>query len=144
MNKLIIILIAISINTTPKYIADASQYQEKTLEDSIEEGQWIYEDFCARCHLPDGNGVQGVYPPLNNSNWLTEANKIEESISAVKYGLKGEIVVNDKTYKKRMPKSGLSDEEVADVMNYIMNSWDNTQEEMITTKQVKEVGKINK
>jgi cytochrome c len=68
MNKLIITLIAISINTTPKHISDASQYQEKTLEDSIEEGQWIYEDFCARCHLPDGNGVEGVYPPLNNSN----------------------------------------------------------------------------
>jgi mono/diheme cytochrome c family protein len=137
MNKLIILLVAISINKTPKNIADSSLYQEKTLNQSIAEGKWIYQDFCARCHLPDGNGVEGVYPPLNNSNWLTD--KIRESIVAVKYGLKGEIVVNDKTYKKRMPKPGLSDEEVADVMNYIMNSWDNIQNEMITTKRVMEI-----
>lgn len=114
-------------------------YQEKTLEQSIEEGQWIYEDFCARCHLPSGDGVSGVYPPLNNSDWLKD--KIDESIASIKYGLEGEIVVNGETYNNVMTDQGLSDEEVADVMNYIMNSWDNTQDKMITLKKVKSVEK---
>lgn len=118
---------------------DEVVYQEKTLEESIEEGQWIYEDFCVRCHLPTGKGVSGVYPPLNNSDWLK--NKIDESIASIKYGLDGEIVVNGETYNNVMTAQGLSDEEVADVMNYIMNSWGNTQKEMITVDRVKNVKK---
>ena len=35
-----------------------------------------------------------------------------------------------------MTPLGLSDEEVADVMNYIMNSWGNTQENMVTVEEV--------
>ena len=111
-----------------------SAYQDKTLEQSIEDGQYVYEDFCSRCHLPDGNGVSGVYPPLNNSNWLKE--KVNESIASVKYGLQGEIEVNGEIYNNVMTSMGLSDEEVADVMNYVMNSWDNTQEEMLTPEKV--------
>ena len=67
--------------------------------------------------------------------------KVDESIASLKYGLEGQIKVNDETYNNVMPAQGLSDEEIADVMNYIMNSWENTQKEMITTQQVKAVEK---
>ena len=33
----------------------------------------------------------------------------------------------------------LYEDEVADVMNYIMNNWNNTQKEMITEAMVKEI-----
>lgn len=141
MSSLIKILTVLFLYTTSVEVK--SQYQifeqDKTLEESIEEGQWIYEDFCMRCHLPSGKGVSGVYPPLAESNWLVD--KVDESIASLKYGLEGEIQVNGETYNNVMPAQGLSDEEIADVMNYIMNSWENTQDEMITTKQVSAVQK---
>jgi len=97
--------------------------QEKNLEESIKDGKAVYSDFCIRCHLGKGEGVEGIYPPLADSNWLSEKRK--ESIKSVKYGLKGEIVVNGKTYNNNMTSMGLTDREVADVMNYIMNSFGN-------------------
>lgn len=130
-----VIVTATNVNDSQDYV----EYQKKTLEESIEEGQWIYEDFCSRCHLPSGAGVSGVYPPLNNSDWLK--NRIDESIASVKYGLQGEIEVNGETYNNVMTSMGLSDEEVADVMNYVMNSWENTQNEMITAEKVKSIEK---
>lgn len=135
------LLVAILVSVSNDYKPSGQViYQEKTLEESIKDGQWIYEDFCVRCHLPSGEGVSGVYPPLNNSNWLK--NKIDKSIASIKYGLDGEIVVNGETYNNVMSAQGLSDEEVADVMNYIMNSWDNSQDEMITNERVKNVKKL--
>jgi len=141
MSTLIKILVAAILSSTSNDINAEykSTEQEKTLEQSIEDGKWVYEDFCVRCHLPNGNGVSGVYPPLNGSDWLV--NKVDKSIASIKYGLQGEIEVNGETYNNVMTAQGLSDEEVADVMNYIMNSWGNTQDEMVTVKQVKAVEK---
>lgn len=97
--------------------------QEKDLQQSISDGEGIYSEFCMRCHLSKGEGVEGIYPPLADSNWLSE--KRTESIKSVKYGLKGEIEVNGKTYNNNMTSMGLSDREVADVMNYVMHSFGN-------------------
>lgn len=141
MNILIKILLATTISAVSIQIPidNFDTYQEKTLEQSIEDGKWVYEDFCSRCHLPDGSGVSGVYPPVAKSDWLDD--KVNKSIAAVKYGLEGEISVNGETYNNVMTAQGLSDEEVADVMNYIMNSWDNTQDEMVTVEKVKSIEK---
>lgn len=141
MNTLIKIIITVVLASVSTQVPNDKKavYQEKILEESIEDGQWVYEDFCVRCHLPTGKGVSGVYPPLAGSNWLVD--KVDESIASLKYGLEGQIKVNDETYNNVMPAQGLSDEEIADVMNYIMNSWENTQKEMITTQQVKAIEK---
>ena len=104
------------------------------LEKSIARGNEVYQNFCIQCHLASGKGVPNNFPPLAGSNWLTD--KRTESIHSVKFGLRGEIVVNNVTYDGVMTPLGLSDEEVADVMNYIMNSWGNTQENMVTVEEV--------
>lgn len=109
------------------------------LEKSIERGSEVYQNFCVQCHLPTGKGVPNNFPPLAGSNWLTE--KRTESIHSVKFGQRGEIVVNGVTYDGIMTPMGLSDEEVADVLNYVMNSWGNTQEEMVTVEEVAAVEK---
>ncbi|PKO99275.1 MAG: cytochrome C [Bacteroidetes bacterium HGW-Bacteroidetes-2] len=120
-------------------IAD-KQFQEKTeLQKSMQRGKNIYSGFCMQCHLPDGKGVPGNFPPLAGSDWLTE--KRSESIYVVKYGQTGEIIVNGVKYNNVMAPLGLSDDEVADVMNYIMNSWENTQNQMVTVEEVKAVKK---
>ena len=45
-------------------------------------------------------------------------------------------MVNGQKYSSTMSPMGLSDEEVADVMNYIMNSWSNKQTKMVTVAEV--------
>ena len=117
----------------------ASLYQEKTKKESIVAGEEIYQDFCLQCHLTTGVGVSGVFPPLKNSDYLM--NNIDKSIAGIKFGLKGEIVVNDEIYDGVMAKQGLDDEEIADVMNYILNQWGNSYDAQITTQQVSEVQK---
>lgn len=117
----------------------ASLYQEKTKEESIVAGEEIYQDFCLQCHLTTGAGVSGVFPPLKDSDYLM--NNIDKSIAGIKFGLKGEIVVNDENYDGVMAKQGLDDEEIADVMNYILNQWGNSYDAQITTQQVSEVQK---
>ena len=80
-----------------------------------------------------------TYPPLANSDYLKENQ--EESIRGVKYGQLGRIVVNGKVYNNAMMSMGLEDEEVADVMNYINNSWGNDYGTLITAEQVSEIKK---
>lgn len=109
--------------------------QEPTpLQKSISRGKEIYTDFCIQCHLANGKGNGTTFPPLDGSDWLK--NKRTESIHAVKYGQKGEIIVNQKKFNSIMPPMGLSDEEVADVMNYVMNSWSNKSKKMVTIQEV--------
>ncbi len=114
-------------------------YQEKTKEESILAGEEIYQDFCLQCHLTSGAGVSGVFPPLKNSDYLM--NNIEKSIAGIKFGLKGEIIVNEEIYDGVMAKQGLDHEEIADVMNYILNQWGNSYDKQINPQQVSEVQK---
>ncbi|MDB9779963.1 cytochrome c [Flavobacteriaceae bacterium] len=113
--------------------------QEKPLKQSILDGEEIYQDFCLQCHLDNGKGVENAFPPLAKSDYLQ--NNIEASIRGIKYGLRGEITVNGNTYNGVMVNQGLDEEEVADVMNYILNSWGNKAENQITVAQVSEVQK---
>ncbi|MEK9604599.1 MAG: cytochrome c [Flavobacteriaceae bacterium] len=109
-------------------------YQNKSLEQSISDGSEIYQDFCLQCHLDNGQGVSGVFPPLAKSDYLLK--NIDLSIKGIKYGLQGPIVVNGEDYNGLMQNQGLDDEEIADVMNYILNNWGNKSQEMITLERV--------
>lgn len=109
------------------------------LEQSIERGSTVYKNFCVQCHLPNGKGIKGLYPPLDASDWLTD--KRQESIHAVKYGLNGEIEVNGEKYNNIMLPMGLDDQEIADVMNYVMSSWSNKLTQEVTAEEVKSITK---
>ena len=54
-------------------------------------------------------------------------------------GLQGEITVNGKKYNQVMPASGLDDTDIANVLNYVMNSFGNKAEKMVTKEQVAKV-----
>ncbi len=112
-------------------------FQNTKLEESMKRGSGIYADFCINCHLEKGEGVPNVFPPLANSDYLKT--KRYESISGIKYGQRGKIIVNGETYDNIMMPLGLEDGEVADVMNYILNSWGNTSETLVTPNEVAEV-----
>jgi mono/diheme cytochrome c family protein len=102
-------------------------------------GKEIYSDFCMQCHGTNGKGDTKNFPPLNGSDWLKT--KRNQSIAAVKFGQSGEIVVNKIKYNNSMPAMGLTDQEVADVMNYIMTSWSNKQTKVVTEKEVATIKK---
>ncbi|WP_339696860.1 cytochrome c [uncultured Marixanthomonas sp.] len=121
------------------YTAESSQKDQTSQQSSKERGALIYTDFCMQCHLGNGKGVPNTFPPLAGSNWLSD--KREESIHAVKFGQRGEIEVNGKKYDGVMVPMGLSDKEVADVLNYVMTSWGNTQEKPVTEEEVANIKK---
>ncbi|MBU3822649.1 cytochrome c [Flavobacteriaceae bacterium XHP0103] len=113
--------------------------QDKALEESIKRGSEIYQDFCITCHMVNGEGVAGSFPPLAKSDFLMKNR--EKSIRAIKYGMQGEIIVNGNTYNRIMANLGLLESEVADVMNYITNSWGNTNDKIVTEAEVLEIKK---
>ena len=112
----------------------AAGFSEGDLEESKKRGAEIYEEYCITCHMGNGEGVAGVFPPLAKSDYLMA--QPEKAARAIKYGQSGENVVNEVTYNNFMAELGLSDQEVADVMNFIMNSWGNEQDSMITKAYV--------
>ena len=114
-------------------VEDLAKVQDQKSE-SYQRGKEIYNDFCVTCHLSNGKGVPGNFPPLDGSNWLTS--KRSESIHAIKYGLSGPIEVNGESYNSVMVPLGLSDQEVADVMNYIGNTWSNAIKKPVSLEEV--------
>ena len=86
--------------------------------------------------MHDGKGQKGIFPPLAKSDFLFK--NIQESIKAIKFGgIDGEIIVNGVKYDSKMEKMGLYDDEIADIMNYILNSWGNNYDKRITEEYVK-------
>src|SRR5690606_12206881 len=126
-----LVLISITFNTLYS--------QNNDLNESIKRGKVVYDDFCITCHMGNGEGLAGAFPPLAKSDFLM--NNRTKSIHAIKYGLQGEITVNGIKYNSAMASMGLTDDEVADVMNFITNSWGNKNAKMITEKEVSEIKK---
>ena len=86
--------------------------------------------------MHDGKGQKGIFPPLAKSDFLFK--HMEERITAMKFGgIDGEIIVNGVKYDSKMEKMGLYDDEIADIMNYILNSWGNNYDKTITEEYVK-------
>ncbi len=114
--------------------------KDKIAEQNLQQpGKEIYADFCIQCHGANGKGDGQNFPPLDGSDWLTK--KRTQSIHVVKFGQSGAIVVNKKKFNNVMPEMGLSNQEVADVMNYVMNSWGNKQSKKVTKEEVEKIKK---
>ncbi len=80
-------------------------------------GEELYNEHCRSCHQKNGKGFFRVYPPLTDSGWVADDQKI---IGNLLNGLKGPIVVNGKDYEGEMPSFRyLTDEEIALIVNYI-------------------------
>lgn len=119
------------------FLLTSCQSKEKVkLEQYYIGGKEIFEKNCANCHQKDGKGLQNLYPPIAGSDYLKNKAQV---ILAIKNGLTGEIKVNGKTYNQPMPaNSHLQSLDIAEVVTYIYNEWEN--EQKITT--VEEVEKV--
>ena len=96
---------------------------EKALAEKIASGKQIYTKTCFACHQANGEGIPNAFPPLAKSDYLNA--DVKRAIGVVLHGKTGEITVNGKLYNSVMTKQTLTDEEVADVLTYVYNSWDN-------------------
>ncbi|HLR33388.1 MAG TPA: copper-containing nitrite reductase [Fodinibius sp.] len=112
-----------------------------TMEERIEFGRETYMAVCQACHMADGTGIEGAFPPLAESDYLNEDPM--RGVSAVVHGLEGEITVNGETYDGIMPRQNLSNEEVANVLTYVLNNFGNNGGK-ITPEEVEKVRKQGK
>ncbi|HTZ19528.1 MAG TPA: copper-containing nitrite reductase [Opitutaceae bacterium] len=106
-------------------IASNPEIASITKEIQIERGKKTFLAVCFACHMQTGEGLPGVFPPLAGSDFL-KADK-DRAIRIVTKGLSGEITVNGKKFNNVMPpqEATLADEQIADVLTYVMNSWGN-------------------
>ncbi|ELR68307.1 Putative nitrite reductase [Fulvivirga imtechensis AK7] len=110
--------------------------QADDLERSMERGNELYIAHCITCHMHDGKGIPNVFPPLAASDYMME--DLDRSIKQIIYGASGEMEVNGVVYNGVMSGFDLSDQEIADILNYIRNSWGN-KGEIVTAQRVVEV-----
>jgi mono/diheme cytochrome c family protein len=89
---------------------------------SMENGKSIYSTYCMSCHMDDGNGLEGVYPSLVKTSSLADKNRL---VKIITQGIRGPIEVKGVHYDAEMAGMEMSDQDVADVINYIRNTWGN-------------------
>ncbi|MEP7253901.1 MAG: c-type cytochrome, partial [Ginsengibacter sp.] len=109
----------------------------KKLAKEFPKGAALFQSVCQTCHGADGNGITGLAPPLNNSNWVQgDKNKL---LPIILFGLTGPVKVADKLYgppeiNGDMPGIGgnkeYSDEDISQVLNFVRNSWNNKAEKI--------------
>ena len=96
-------------------------------------GKRTYDQNCLACHQSSGEGIPGAFPPLAGSDYLLA--KPTGAIDILLNGLSGKITVNGKQFNGVMPAVQLSDENIANVLTYVLNTWGNQGGE-ITPDQV--------
>ena len=124
----------LKISTTPKDDAIAN----KTKEQQIADGKVIYTKTCVACHQAQGQGMEGAFPPLAKSDFLNA--DVDRAIDIVLHGKQGEVTVNGKKYNSVMTPQPLSVQEVADVLTYVYNTWDNSKK-VVTPEMVQKIKK---
>jgi mono/diheme cytochrome c family protein len=102
------------------------------------DGREIYETHCETCHRADGQGIPGLYPPLDGTEWVTgDKGRL---LRILLHGMQGDVDVKGATYSNRMPGWGtiLSDEEIAQVATFVRSSWSNHASE-VSSNEVQRV-----
>ena len=102
----------------------AAEAASMSMEERMASGEKLFSAHCAACHQASGQGLAGAFPPLAGSDYLAGGSGL--AVQAVLNGLSGPITVNGTEYNAVMPNlSYLSDSDVANIVTFVMNSWDN-------------------
>jgi mono/diheme cytochrome c family protein len=90
-------------------------------------GGQIYARLCSSCHAPDGRSLATLAPPLaGHAVAMLRAGGRSHLIRIVLNGMAGPIEVRGRKYDAVMtPLRYLKDEQVADVLNFVLTSWGN-------------------
>ena len=110
MKYIIIILLSIFVQPLPK--------------DSMERGKKVFDQYCMPCHMQDGSGVPRLNPPLIKTSYVIGDKK--GFIEIVLKGFDAQVEIEGEYYQNVMaPHDFLTDEQVADVVTYVRNSFGN-------------------
>jgi nitrite reductase (NO-forming) len=108
-------------------VATATEAKAKgnlTVEDQVAAGAQLFQGTCSVCHQASGAGLPGVFPPLAKSDLIAADPK--RPIGILLHGLTGKVTVNGQEYNSVMPPmSQLNDDEIANILTYVLNSWGN-------------------
>ncbi|MBR9907159.1 MAG: c-type cytochrome [Gammaproteobacteria bacterium] len=89
-----------------------------------DDGKKAYEANCQACHQPNGKGLPGAFPPLAGNPNVT-GDKLHV-VRTILQGLSGPLEVNGQKFNAVMPPmQHISDEDIADIANYVLSSWGN-------------------
>ena len=92
---------------------------------SAAHGEAVFTANCAACHQASGEGLPGAFPPLKGNPAVNDADPTLH-IHTVIFGAHG-LTIGGVSYASQMPPFGpqLSDQDVADVIDYERSAWDN-------------------
>jgi mono/diheme cytochrome c family protein len=111
---------AVQTKPQPKPVAPAGG-----LKLSVDRGKAVYTLQCLACHQIDGGGVPHLNAPLDGATQVVNNNK-ERLIRIVLKGLADNVELDGEYYSKKMlPHKDLTDQQIADVLTYVRNSWTN-------------------
>ena len=114
----------------------SSSFIQSDVQKSITRGKEVYELYCQSCHQENGTGIKDVNPPLAKADYMK--NTANDLISIILQGSAMKLTVNGKKFFGAMTSQEyLSDEQIADVLNYIKNSWGNKIPGVVTPAMVK-------
>ncbi|GAA3572183.1 DUF7133 domain-containing protein [Snuella lapsa] len=96
-------------------------------EDSRTKGAKLFRQICSACHGMNGEGIEGLAPPLMNSEFVTKP--IERLGLIILHGMEGPVHINGKLYELGTVMPGLihnqniSDADIADIISYVNNAF---------------------
>ena len=92
---------------------------------SAGQGGTLYAQHCADCHGMDGNGVAGIYPPLDGNTSVTEPTGINATRSVLLGGFAPATAGHPMPYSMPPYAQQLTDDDIAALVTYIRQSWSN-------------------
>ena len=85
-------------------------------------GKGLFTAICAACHQISGRGLDGLAPPLLDSEWVLGSH--EKVVRIVLHGVRGPIKVAGRMHAGDMPAHGaLDDTQISSVLTYIRREW---------------------
>ena len=107
------------------------------LKASMERGKKVYDLTCLACHQANGSGVPNLNPPLKQTKWVLGDK--DTLITILLNGMNEEIEIDGEYFSNTMPsQAALKDEQIADVLTYIRNSFGN-KADAVTVEEVKKL-----
>ena len=95
-------------------------------QERFETGKGLFTAICSTCHQTTGRGLDGLAPPLLDSEWVLGSP--ERAIRIVLHGVRGPITVAGRVHTGDMPAFGAAfdDQQLASVLTYVRREWGHT------------------
>lgn len=88
-------------------------------------GKALFTAVCAPCHQADGRGLDGLAPPLLDSEWVLGSP--ERLVRIILHGVRGQITVLGRVHMGDMPAFGaFDDEQISGILTFLRREWGHT------------------